>query len=131
MREIVGKAHTELGRELYEAQQGLASHNKYEGVFVKWCEHVGYSMKQVYRLIDRYNLLTNCQNNEQQEFLEELPVSLTYEISGKSSENTPAKAQAKAEVLTGDIDSLKAYRERVKELEEKEEQGEKISKLVK
>ncbi|MFS0647044.1 hypothetical protein [Siminovitchia sp. 179-K 8D1 HS] len=101
MRQIVGKAYTELGKELYDAQQRLASHNKYEGVFVKWCGYLGFTMKQVYRLIDRYNLLTNCQNSEQKEFLEDLPVSLTYEISGKSSESTPAKAQAKSEVLAG------------------------------
>src|SRR5690554_60373 len=125
MRQIVGKAYTELGRELYEAQQRLASHNKYEGVFVKWCGYLGFTMKQVYRLIDRYNLLTNCQNSEQKEFLEDLPVSLAYEISGKSSESTPEKAQAKAEVLAGDIATLKEYRERIKVLERKAEQAEK------
>src|SRR5690625_2016138 len=124
MRQIVGKAYTELGKELYEAQQRLASHNKYEGVFVKWCGYLGFTMKQVYRLIDRYNLLTNCQNSEQKEFLEDLPVSLAYEISGKSSESTPEKAQAKSEVLAGDIASLKEYRERIKELERKAEQAE-------
>jgi len=124
MRQIVGKAYTELGKELYEAQQRLASHNKYEGVFVKWCGYLGFTMKQVYRLIDRYNLLTNCQNSEQKEFLEDLPVSLAYEISGKSSESTPEKAQAKSEVLAGDIATLKEYRERIKELERKAEQAE-------
>src|SRR5690625_7413325 len=117
MRQIVGKAYTELGKELYEAQQRLASHNKYEGVFVKWCGYLGFTMKQVYRLIDRYNLLTNCQNSEQKEFLEDLPVSLAYEISGKSSESTPVKAQAKSEVLAGDIAILKEYGERIKEVE--------------
>lgn len=56
MREIVGKAYTELGRELKEAQEALAG-SRYDGVFVKWCESIGYVMKQVYRLIQRYSVL--------------------------------------------------------------------------
>lgn len=116
MREIVGQAYTELGRELYEAQQKLASHNKYEGVFVKWCTHIGFSMKQVYRLIDRYNLLTNCQNNEQKQLLEDLPVSLTYEIA-KSSTNE----ELRQKVLAGEIKTLKEYKKMEHKLKESQQ----------
>src|SRR5699024_3278799 len=59
--------------------------------------------------------------------LENLPVSLTYDIAKPSAESTPEKAQAKAEVLAGEIESLKEYRERIKELERKAEQAEHIA----
>lgn len=48
-----------------------------------------------------------------------------YEIAKPSAESTPEKAQAKAEVLAGDIDSLKAYRKRIQELEGEAEQAKK------
>lgn len=120
MRQIVGKAYTELGKELYEAQQELAKHGY--GCFEEWFTSLGFKKRNVYRLIDRYNLVSA--NLAQSDMLEDLPVSLTYEISGKSSESTPAKAQAKSEVLAGDIATLKEYRERIKELERKAEQAE-------
>jgi len=123
MREIVGKAYTELGRELTEARDRLAGSNQYDGVFEKWYADVlGMNRKMVNRLIQRYNLVvTNC---HKQNLLEDLPVSLTYEIAKPSAESTPAKTQAKSEVLSGEIESLKEYRERIKELERKAEQAE-------
>src|SRR5699024_10430019 len=121
MRQIVGKAYTELGKELYEAQQGLSK--KGYGCFEEWFTTLGFKKRNVYRLIDRYKLVRA--NLAQTDLLEDLPVSLTYEISGKSSEATPAKTQAKSEVLSGEIESLKEYRERIKELECKAEQAEK------
>src|SRR5699024_8045755 len=63
-------------------------------------------------------VVTNC---HKQELLEDMPVSLTYEIAKPSSESTPAKTQAKTEVLAGDIATLKEYRERIKELEKQAE----------
>src|SRR5690625_2166347 len=123
MREIVGKAYTELGRELTEARDRLAGSNQYDGVFEKWYADVlGMNRKMVNRLIQRYNLVvTNC---HKQNLLEDLPVSLTYEIAKPSAESTPEKAQAKSEVMSGEIESLKEYRERIKELERKAEQAE-------
>src|SRR5690625_4203448 len=120
MRQIVGKAYTELGKELYEAQQGLSK--KGYGCFEEWFTTLGFKKRNVYRLIDRYKLVRA--NLAHTDLLEDLPVSLTYEISGKSSESTPAKTQAKSEVLADDIDSLKEYRKRIKELEKKAEQAE-------
>lgn len=113
MREIVGKAYTELGRELKEAQDVLAHHGY--GCYYEWCESIGVHRKQAERLTSRYDLITtNCRK---QELLEDLPVSLSYEIAKPSAESTPAKSQAKAEVLDGKIDTLKAYKQRIQELE--------------
>ena len=114
MREIVGKAYTELGRELKEARDRLAG-NRYDGVFGKWLDYVGMNRQQAGRLIQRYELVvTNCDSGD---LLENLPVSLTYDIAKPSAESTPEKAQAKAEVLAGEITTGKAYKERIKQLE--------------
>jgi len=121
MREIVGKAYTELGRELYEAQQRLAGNNQHDGVFESWFTYLGWKKRTVYNLIDRYTLVQNL-HDQKRDLIEDLPVSLTYEIAKPSAESTPAKAQAKAEVLAGEIDTLKEYRERVKQLEKEAEQ---------
>src|SRR5690625_4561635 len=125
MREIVGRAYTELGKELYEAQQKLARQgSKYDGVFEKWYTAIGFKRQKVYDLINRYNLLRNSEEVSEIELIEDLPVSLSYEIAKPAADATPAKAQAKSEVLAGDIASLKEYRERIKELERKAEQAE-------
>ncbi|MGG4142994.1 hypothetical protein ABEW34_07660 [Paenibacillus algorifonticola] len=118
MREIVGKAYTELGRELKEAQEALSKHGN--GCFEKWCESIGFQPRQSRRLIDRYELIrTNC---PQRELLEDLPVSLSYEIAAPSAEATVPKRQAKAAVLAGDITTLKEYREMVAKLEAADQQ---------
>lgn len=122
MREIVGKAYTDLGRELYEAQQELAKQgSKYDGVFEKWYSYLGWKKRTVYNLIDRFNLVQNLHEVSEIERIEDLPVSLTYEIAKPSAESTPAKAQARAEVLAGEIDTLKAYKERIDFLEKQAE----------
>lgn len=75
MREIVGKAYTELGRELSEARDRIAGSNQYDGVFEKWYTTLGFNRKMVNRLIQRYELVvTNC---HKQDLIEDLPVSLT------------------------------------------------------
>src|SRR5690625_1270898 len=122
MREIVGKAYTELGKELYEAQQELSKRGgKHEGVFGKWLQYIGMERRQATRLIQRYKLVigTNCPEGEK--LIEDLPVSLTYEIARPNTEDTPEHAQGKTEVLAGAIASLKEYRERIKEHEKKAE----------
>lgn len=117
MREIVGKAYTELGKELYEAQQELAKAGY--GCFLEWLQYIGMEQRKAYRLIDRYKLVLD--NLSKTDMLENMPVSLSYEIAKPSAESTPAKSQAKSEVLAGDIATLKEYRERIKELEKKAE----------
>src|SRR5690625_2451134 len=127
MREIVGKAYTELGRELKEAQDELAK-NGY-GCFQAWIESVGFKRNKAYDLIRRYETIIRISDDQQRQMLEDLPVSLTYDIAKPSAESTPAKAQAKAEVLAGEIASRKAYKERIKELEEKARQAEQSAEL--
>jgi len=128
MREIVGKAYTELGRELTEARDRLAGSNQYDGLFRKWCDSIGMKKDAVNRLINRYELVAKC-DDQTQNLLEDLPVSLTYDIAKPSAESTPAKAQAKSEVLSGEITSRKAYKERIKELEEKARRAEQSAEL--
>ncbi|WP_051053183.1 hypothetical protein [Bacillus subtilis] len=118
MREIVGKAYTELGRELKEAQDVLAK-NGY-GYFQAWVESIGLNKMQANRLIQRYSLVTNCYD---QKLLEDLPVSLTYEISRPSSESTESKKQAKEAVLNGEIKTLKEYKELEAKLRKAEEEN--------
>ncbi|MEX5484027.1 hypothetical protein [Bacillus velezensis] len=117
MREIVGKAYTELGRELKEAQDMLAK-NRY-GCFEEWCMSIGINRKAVSRLIQRYELIvTNCHSKE---LIEDLPVSLTYEIAKPSSESTESKKQAKEAVLNGEVKTLKEYKELEAKLRKAEE----------
>src|SRR5699024_7198562 len=123
MRQIVGKAYTELGKELYEAQQELTG-SRYDGVFVKWFTHLGWKQRTVYNLIDRYTELQKLQSGEEKELFEELPATLTYSISTPSAESTPEKAQAKAEVLAGEDATVKECGEHRRELERKAEQAE-------
>lgn len=104
----------EVKKALKDAQDTLSK--KGYGCFDAWCESIGFNRMQANRLIQRHTLVTNCYE-QTRGLLEDLPVSLTYEIAKPSAEATPAKAQAKAEVLQGDIDTLKAYRERIAELE--------------
>ncbi|KIN27590.1 hypothetical protein [Bacillus subtilis] len=125
MREIVGKAYTEMGRELKEAQNYLANYNKYQGIFVKWCESIGLKKDKVYSLIQRYDLLFG--NSEKIELLEDLPVSLTYEIAKPSSESTESKKQAKEAVLNGEIKTLKEYKELEAKLRKAEEDNKNLS----
>ena len=85
MREIVGKAYTELGKELYEAQQELSKRGgKHEGVFGKWLQYIGMERRQATRLIQRYKLVigTNCPEGEKLTRRYELVQNL-HEVSVK------------------------------------------------
>lgn len=73
-------------------------------------------------MIDRYVERLRIPQ-EQVPIFEAMPISLSKAISAKSSESTSAKAQAKSEVLDGKIDTLKAYRERIAELESQAKQA--------
>lgn len=124
MREIVGKAYTELGRELTEARDRLAGSNQYDGVFEKWYTSLGFKKDRVYDLIRRYEMLLGLSDDQTRDLLEDLPVTLSYEIARPSAESTPEKAQAKAEVLAGEIATNKAYKDRIKELEKQAQEAE-------
>lgn len=129
MREIVGKAYTELGRELYEAQQKLTRQgSKYDGVFEKWYTSIGFKRQKVYDLISRFNLIQNSEEVSEQ--LEDLPVSLIYEIAKPSAESTESKRQAKQAVLNGDVKTLKEYKELEKELRQATEDKQVLGQLL-
>lgn len=115
MRDIVGKAYTDLGMELKEAQEELSKRGY--GCFYEWFESIGYKKDQVYRLIGRYELIVaNC---DKQELIEELPLSLSYEIAKPTVE-----PELKAKVLDGEIESLRELREIRKALQEAEREKE-------
>nr|MDH3118516.1 hypothetical protein [Bacillus subtilis] len=123
MREIVGKAYTELGRELKEAQDILAK-NGY-GCFQEWVESIGFRRQTAYKLIQRHNLIVH--NVDERNLLEDLPVSLTYEIAKPSSESTDSKKQAKEAVLNGEVKTLKQYKELEAKLRKAEEDNKNLS----
>ncbi|CAF1845265.1 hypothetical protein [Bacillus subtilis] len=125
MREIAGKAYTELGRELKEAQEKLTGDNQYNGLFEKWLKAIGFKKMTAYNLIHRFELVV--QNLDDQILLEELPVSLTYEIAKPSSESTESKKQAKEAVLNGEIKTLKEYKELEAKLRKAEEDNKNLS----
>lgn len=108
MREIVGKAYTDLGRELKEAQDRLSKHGY--GCFGDWCESLGFCRKHVYRRINRYNAIANAEDSNIASIIENLPVSLGYEITKPSAESSDSKRKAKEAVLNGEIKTLKQYR---------------------
>ena len=118
MAGIVNGAKTELGKELKETQDMLAK-NGY-GCFEEWYTGLGLKRDSVYRLINRYELIVaNC---DKRDMIEDLPLSLTYEMSKPS-----ADPKLKEAVLNGDIkthkefkmleDKLKASEERVAKLQ--------------
>ena len=117
MRDILGKAYTDLGRELTEVRERLAGSNQYDGMFDKWCATIGLKKDLVCRLINRFKLISIC---DDQKLLEDLPVSLTYEIARPSAESTEPKRQAKQAVLDGEVKTLKEYRELLAEKESAE-----------
>ena len=118
IEETLGQAATRIGGILKKAQDRLAK-NGY-GCFRKWLEYEGYGVSKAYELIRQYELIVH--NAHKRKLIEELPTSLVREVARPSAESTPEKAQAKAEVLAGEIDTLKAYKERIAQLEIENEQ---------
>lgn len=112
IKEDVESLATRTGERLFDAKDKLANH--YHGTFQKWCEiEVGISPKTAYKLINRYSYVVN--NIHNQNLLEELPLSLSYEISKPS-----APPQLQAAVLSGDITTHKQYKELEKELKSRD-----------
>lgn len=104
MHLTMSKAYTKLGEILYRTQETLAVRGY--GCFLEWIGSLGLKKTKAYTLIDRYKLILDFQNSEKQRVVEQLPISLAYEISKKS-----ANEELKEMVLNGDIKTLKEYRE--------------------
>lgn len=97
------KAYTEIGRILYTTQEILVE-NGY-GCFLEWVESLGIKKSKAYALIDRYKLMIEFKNSDKESIVENLPISLAYEISKKNTDET-----LKNKVLSGEIKSLKEYK---------------------
>ncbi|MGB9945295.1 HNH endonuclease [Bacillus subtilis] len=112
---IVSDVYTRIGKELQEAQEKLSKRGY--GLFGVWVSScLGISRGHAYRLIYRYELISHHSNIA--EYLEELPVSLLYEISKPSSESNLYKQRAKEAVLQGRVRTLKSFRTLKKSLED-------------
>lgn len=102
IKNIFSKAYTEIGEILSEAQERLANHHG--GIFETWYESLGFKKDKVYRLIARYKLvLANCENRA---LVENLPLSLSYELAKNS-----CSQELREKVLNGEIKTLKEFNE--------------------
>lgn len=112
----MSKAYTEVGQIFSETQKELA--NNKNGVFESWYTELGFNKKQVYRWIMRYEFIS-CQNDTIKNLIENLPVTLSYEIS-----NPRCDKELVERVLRGEITSLREFNEAkqlsYKEVENKE-----------
>lgn len=95
------KMYNELGEIFSETQKKL-SNNK-NGVFEKWYLQLGFNKKPVYRLINRWNYIVSNWHNKT--LIENLPVSLSYEIS-----NPNCSEELSQKVLNGEITTLKEFK---------------------
>lgn len=89
---------------------------------------MGFSPDKAEKLIHRHNLIT--ENFGEQNLIEDLPVSLTYEIAKPSAESTEPKRRAKQAVLNGEVKTLKEYKELEKELRQANEDKQKLGQLL-
>lgn len=112
-----------VGGELRDAQESLAGSNQHDGLFERWYTFMGFSKRTVYDYIAFHSVVRQAHEQNLGIDVNALPKKLVYAIGAKSAESTPAKAQAKEEVLDGSIDTLKAYRERIAELESQAKQA--------
>lgn len=99
----MSKAYTEVGQIFTETQKELA--NNKNGVFENWYTDLGFNKKQVYRWISRYEFIS-CQNDTIKNLIENLPVTLSYEISNPNCDSALVE-----KVLKGEISSLKEFNE--------------------
>lgn len=113
IKNIFSKAYTDIGRILFEAQEQLSGNNQYDGVFYKWFTSLGFKKDKVYSLISRYKLLIG--NSDKQVLIENLPLSLSYEISKES-----CPEDLKNKVFSGEIKTLKEFKEEKNQTIEKE-----------
>ena len=88
------------------------------GNFQAFIESCGYTKQTVHNLIGRYNLIV--QNLDNKQLIEQLPLSVTYEIASPS-----ADPELKEKVLSGEITSRKemeAWKEEKKKILAEKEQ---------
>ena len=101
VHKTANKMYNELGKIFTETQEKLA--NNKNGIFSAWYTELGFNRNQVYRLIYRCEFIST-QNEKIKLFIENLPISLSYEISSPSC---PKELVDK--VLSGEITTLKEF----------------------
>ncbi len=120
---------TKLGEKFKEARDLLSHRN--DGTFEKWYTSLGFKRQTVYNLIQRYEFLISPTVGEiSQDLLEDLPLTLTYEISRP---NAPKELVNR--VLDGDITTnaeyqklKKAYDTTAKKLDEANRENIRVAK---
>lgn len=125
IKTIVIESATEIGRHLKEAQEKLSL--KGYGCFMNWVEaEFKFSHKTAIRLIDRYNFaMDKLSNTNEFEVFEQLPTSLSYEISKPSAPKELVEA-----TLNGDISSHKQYKDLEKRLKEEIEKAKYLGRVL-
>ena len=82
MQHIMTNTYTEMGRVLLESQNRLAKSGY--GCFLEWTKSLGLKKDKVYSLINRYEMILTFENSERRNLIENIPLSLSYEISKKN-----------------------------------------------
>lgn len=108
LHDTMSKSYTEIGKILNETREKL-SNNK-TGVFEKWFVQLGFSKRTVYNLINRSNYIV--QNLHNINFIESLPISLSYELT-----NPTCSEELKNQILNKEIKNLKNFYEKQKNLQ--------------
>ena len=110
LQSTTSKAYTEIGKILSETRERL-SNNK-TGIFEKWFTELGFSKRTVYNLINRSNYIV--QNLHNINFIESLPISLSYELT-----NPMCLEELREKILSGEIKKIQNFFEKKKILDEK------------
>jgi len=111
--EVRIKSVMAIGKELKEAQEKLANHDKYQGTFGQWYKSLGFTKDTVYRNINAYEyVVANCEDIT---LAEKIQPSLLFAISKPS-----ASPELQEAVLTGDIKTHKEYKEMEQKLKDAE-----------
>lgn len=116
IRNIVSENATKIGEQLYKAQQRLASFNN-GGVFARWIKHLGFNSSSAYNYINRYTTFQKLESENEIKAFENLPKTLSYDISKPS-----ANKKLKQAVLNGDITTHKEYKALEAKLKQKEQE---------
>lgn len=107
--------YTELGKVFKETQEKLSQ--KRYGCFTEWFESLSFSKDMVYRLINRYNLIVAQCDVENKKKIEDLPLTLSYEIS---KESCPSEMREK--VMSGEIKTKAELKKAIKEVKHEAEE---------
>ena len=117
--------YTMLGQIFYDVREKLANH--YQGKFSKWCSSMGISRRKVYRLINRYELIEEQNQLEKKKIIENLPLSLAYNLS-----KSTVPQELKELVLSQEITTVSGFKEALKEYkDESDESNKKEKKAIK